>query len=153
MCRRSRSASRWKAGPWGRSSNRGRTAFSLATWCCTWPAGATKLPPASWRERADIDWWAAWLANAHRISGRIAFLLTLPVAYHCLWSLGWRSTDNYALGLSKDIEGLIGLNLFSTIRDSLDPRDVPLENVTAPQSARTSNPEDEALLTLLKEIG
>jgi hypothetical protein len=26
---------------------------------------ATKRPPASWRERADIDWWAAWLARRH----------------------------------------------------------------------------------------
>lgn len=24
---------------------------------------ATRLAPASWRERADIDWWAAWLAQ------------------------------------------------------------------------------------------
>jgi hypothetical protein len=24
---------------------------------------ATKLPPASWRERADIAWWATWLAE------------------------------------------------------------------------------------------
>jgi hypothetical protein len=26
---------------------------------------ATKRPPTSWRERADIDWWAAWLARRH----------------------------------------------------------------------------------------
>lgn len=26
---------------------------------------ATKRAPASWRERADIDWWAAWLAGRH----------------------------------------------------------------------------------------
>ncbi|MBA2776640.1 MAG: hypothetical protein H0U31_07920, partial [Chloroflexia bacterium] len=27
---------------------------------------ATKLPPTSWREREDIDWWASWLAARHR---------------------------------------------------------------------------------------
>src|SRR3954466_6896445 len=26
-----------------------------------------------------------WLGSVHRISGRLAFLFTLPVAYHCLW--------------------------------------------------------------------
>src|SRR6188508_766984 len=31
--------------------------------------------------------WAApdWAGAAHRVSGRVAFLLSLPVAYHCLW--------------------------------------------------------------------
>lgn len=32
----------------------------------------------------------SWLGSAHRISGTIAFLFTLPVAYHCLWSLGFQ---------------------------------------------------------------
>jgi hypothetical protein len=31
-----------------------------------------------------------WLGSAHRISGRLAFLFSLPVAYHCLWSLGFQ---------------------------------------------------------------
>jgi hypothetical protein len=26
---------------------------------------ATKRAPTSWRERADIDWWASWLADRH----------------------------------------------------------------------------------------
>jgi len=26
---------------------------------------ATKRPPTSWRERAEIDWWASWLAGRH----------------------------------------------------------------------------------------
>ncbi|WP_433023236.1 DUF6529 family protein [Kribbella sp. CA-294648] len=34
-----------------------------------------------------------WLAQAHRWSGSIAFVLTLPVAYHCLWSLGFSTFD------------------------------------------------------------
>lgn len=32
---------------------------------------------------------AKWLGSAHRISGTTAFLLTLPVSYHCLWALGF----------------------------------------------------------------
>src|SRR4029079_10885852 len=28
-----------------------------------------------------------WVGPAHRITGSLALLFTLPVAYHCLWSL------------------------------------------------------------------
>src|SRR5438876_12238209 len=31
-----------------------------------------------------------WLGNVHRLSGRLAFIFSLPVAYHCLWSLGFQ---------------------------------------------------------------
>ena len=31
----------------------------------------------------------AWYGTLHRLSGTIAFMLTLPVAYHCLWSIGF----------------------------------------------------------------
>jgi hypothetical protein len=34
-----------------------------------------------------------WLGDAHRLVGIVAFGLTLPVAYHCLWALGWQSVD------------------------------------------------------------
>jgi hypothetical protein len=33
----------------------------------------------------------SWLGDAHRLSGTLAFLFTLPVAFHCLWSLGFAS--------------------------------------------------------------
>jgi hypothetical protein len=31
-----------------------------------------------------------WLRPAHRLSGTLAFLLVIPVAYHCLWALGFQ---------------------------------------------------------------
>ena len=31
----------------------------------------------------------AWLAPLHRWSGSVAFVVTLPVALHCIWSLGF----------------------------------------------------------------
>ena len=39
----------------------------------------------------------AWLGDAHRISGTVAFVLSLPVAYHCLWAIGF-SAD---LGITR----------------------------------------------------
>jgi hypothetical protein len=33
----------------------------------------------------------------HRISGRLAFLLSLPVAYHCLYQLGFQHSNTRVL--------------------------------------------------------
>jgi len=44
-----------------------------------------------------------WLPRAHRISGTTAFLFTLPVAFHCLWSLGFSD-----LGTRQLVHSLAG---------------------------------------------
>ena len=33
----------------------------------------------------------SWLGTAHRASGALTVLVSLPVAFHCLWSLGFQS--------------------------------------------------------------
>lgn len=33
----------------------------------------------------------SWLGNAHRAGGLLAVVLSLPVAYHCLWSMGYQA--------------------------------------------------------------
>jgi hypothetical protein len=38
-----------------------------------------------------------WLGTLHRISGRLAFLLSLPVAYHCLYQLAFQDTSTRVL--------------------------------------------------------
>jgi hypothetical protein len=38
-----------------------------------------------------------WLGSVHRISGRLAFLLSLPVAYACLYQLGFQHTSTRVL--------------------------------------------------------
>ena len=42
----------------------------------------------------------AWMNAAHRWSGRLAFLFTLPVAYHCIFKLGFESPDTRVLAHS-----------------------------------------------------
>lgn len=39
----------------------------------------------------------SWLGTAHRVSGALAVVLSIPVAYHCLWSLGFQDTDTRVL--------------------------------------------------------
>jgi mono/diheme cytochrome c family protein len=34
-----------------------------------------------------------WIGRAHRWSGRLAFAFTLPVAYHCIFKLGFQTPD------------------------------------------------------------
>jgi hypothetical protein len=38
-----------------------------------------------------------WIAPVHRWGGTVAFVVSLPVAYHCLWSLGFQDTDTRVL--------------------------------------------------------
>jgi hypothetical protein len=38
----------------------------------------------------------AWIGPVHRLVGTLAFLLTLPIAYHCLWSLGFETDSGEA---------------------------------------------------------
>jgi hypothetical protein len=41
-----------------------------------------------------------WLGGLHRISGRLAFLLSLPVAYHCLYQLAFQTSSARVLAHS-----------------------------------------------------
>lgn len=34
-----------------------------------------------------------WLGTVHKLSGRLAFLISLPVAYHCLYQLGFQHSS------------------------------------------------------------
>jgi hypothetical protein len=65
-----------------------------------------------------------WVAAAHRWTGTVAFLLTLPAAYHCLWSLGFQDTD--ARVLAHSILGCAFYGAFTTkmlvLRSETAPR-------------------------------
>jgi hypothetical protein len=39
----------------------------------------------------------AWVSPLHRWSGRLAFLVSVPVAMHCLYALGFQSFDTRVL--------------------------------------------------------
>ena len=50
--------------------------------------------------RLPISGRPPWLIHAHRISGRLAFLISLPVAYHCLYQLAFQDTTTRVLAHS-----------------------------------------------------
>jgi Family of unknown function (DUF6529) len=47
--------------------------------------------------RLPIQSTPVWLGTAHKISGRLAFLVSLPVAYHCLYQLGFQHSSTRVL--------------------------------------------------------
>jgi Family of unknown function (DUF6529) len=49
----------------------------------------------------------SWIGGLHKWSGRIAFLLTVPVAIHCLYALGFQSYSTRVL-----IHSLLGCAFF-----------------------------------------
>ena len=55
--------------------------------------GVTQLLTAAWIFR-KLPWPRPRYVNVvHRWSGRIAFLATIPVAYHCVFKLGFQTYD------------------------------------------------------------
>lgn len=54
-----------------------------------------------------------WLGRAHRASGTLAFLFTIPVAYHCLWALGFRA-DEGARVLMHSLAGCVFFGAIAT---------------------------------------
>ena len=61
----------------------------------------------------------AWIGGLHRWSGRIAFLLAVPVAVHCLYALGFQNYSTRVL-----VHSLLGCAFFGafTIKMLILPR-------------------------------
>ena len=62
--------------------------------------GLTQLFTAAWIFR-KLPWpRPPWIPAVHRWTGRLAFLCTLPVAYHCVFKLGFQDPDARVLAHS-----------------------------------------------------
>ena len=60
----------------------------------------TQLASAAWIF-GRLPWHRPmWIASLHRWTGRLVFVLTLPVAYHCIFKLGFQKTDGRVLAHS-----------------------------------------------------
>jgi Family of unknown function (DUF6529) len=53
-----------------------------------------------------------WIGSLHRISGRLAFLFSLPVAYHCLYQLAFQ--DSTTRVLAHSLLGCLFYGAFAT---------------------------------------
>jgi hypothetical protein len=69
---------------------------------------------AMWGRLPGVRTRPAWLALVHRWSGTAAFVVSLPVAYHCLWSLGFQDT-----GARQLVHSLFGCAFYGAFTTKL----------------------------------
>jgi small-conductance mechanosensitive channel len=65
----------------------------------------------------------SWIGGLHRWSGRIAFILTVPVVVHCLYALGFQTFN--ARVLVHSICGCLFFGVFSVKMLALTRRGIP----------------------------
>ena len=56
----------------------------------------------------------SWLGDLHRLSGTLALLFSLPVAYHCLWALGFESDPGQTRRFVHSVAGSFFYGAFLT---------------------------------------
>jgi hypothetical protein len=66
-----------------------------------------------------------WLGDVHRLSGTLAFVFTLPVAFHCLWALGFASDASDPRTYIHSIAGCAFYGLFVVKVLSVRIHDLP----------------------------
>lgn len=87
---------------------------------------ATKQLPASWRERADIDWWAAWLARRqqHEFQAIAAANDGIdPAARYCRLAEGHLATMAYQRSYPADaVIGGVSMHTYADVLRALIAR-------------------------------
>jgi hypothetical protein len=86
--------------------------INLKVWLATTAFGLAAFQYLSGRKivgKLGKGFGPRWLGRAHRASGTLAFLCTIPVAYHCLWSLGFQTSSARVLA-----HGLLGCFFYGT---------------------------------------
>jgi hypothetical protein len=86
----------------------------LATGAVVLAVGQVASALAMWGRLPGLRRAPRWMPFAHRWTGTAAFVLSLPVAYHCLWALGFRTTDARVVG-----HGLLGCAFYGAFATKL----------------------------------
>lgn len=103
------------------------TVLSMKAWLATiaFTLAIVQLSSALWMygRLSFLPKPPSWIGLAHRWTGTAAFLVSLPVAYHCLWALGFQTTGTRQLVHS--ILGCAFYGAFTTKLLVLRARDMP----------------------------
>ncbi len=92
--------------------------------------GVFQVVTASWMwgRLPGVGERPAWLGPVHRWSGTLAFVLTVPVAYHCLWAIGFNNQlagEGNARRLIHSLAGCAFYGAFTTKMLALRTRRLP----------------------------
>jgi hypothetical protein len=74
--------------------------LNMKTWLATGVVvlACVQVLTASWMfGKLPLRSTPTWVRTVHRSSGTLAFLLSLPVVYHCLWALGFQDYSTRVL--------------------------------------------------------
>jgi len=82
---------------------------------------------AMWGRLPGVTTTPGWVTGLHRWSGTVAFLLTLPVAFHCVWSLGFE--DESVRVLVHSVAGCVLYGVFAAKMLALRVRGLPSATV------------------------
>lgn len=91
-----------------------QTTIAMKIWFATGAAffALVQVTSALWMYgKLPLGRAPAATGSVHRISGRLAFLLTIPVAYHCLYQLGFQ--DNSTRALAHSLLGCLFYGAFA----------------------------------------
>jgi len=82
---------------------------------------------AMWGRLPGVKDAPTWVSGLHRWTGTVAFLLTLPVAFHCVWSLGFE--DESTRVLVHSVAGCMVYGVFAAKMLALRLRGLPSATV------------------------
>jgi hypothetical protein len=89
------------------------SSINLKVWLATTAFGLAifqELSAAKMYGKLGSGYGPKWLGKTHRTTGTLAFLCAIPVAYHCLYSLGFQSGETRVLA-----HGLFGCLFFGAL--------------------------------------
>ena len=67
----------------------------------------------------------AWAPDFHRLVGTVAFAVTIPVAFHCIWSIGYQGQDWRTT--THSLSGLVAYGLYvAKVISARSPADRPV---------------------------
>ena len=67
----------------------------------------------------------SWWGDLHRLSGTLAFAFSLPVAFHCLWALGFEPDFTEARRFAHSVSGCLFYGAFAAKVTLVRARRVP----------------------------
>jgi len=82
---------------------------------------------AMWGRLPGVADPPGWVTGLHRWSGVVAFLITLPVVFHCVWSLGFE--DGSTRVIVHSVAGCVFYGVFAAKMLALRLRGLPSATV------------------------
>lgn len=103
---------------WGLDFDSAQAMLQFKSWFTTLAIAFALVQLVSGLRLRDRIRWPSnvplWFADFHRLCGTLALLFSIPVAYHCLWSLGFQSSASNPRAVAHSLLGCLFYGAFVT---------------------------------------